>query len=438
MITKSPVEQVLEEMERYTAARREHQTEDATEPNSEPLEETQPAPQLAHGYQYSGSAIPRAAVEDSQFPQTAQRPNPTPVRPRGRLLTGFMLLAIFGLGGWQIWSSFFRFSAYGIIESHDINISSPLQGAVQTAYVRQGTMVRQGELILALSNYELKHQLERTNEELRLEQARLSAETAKLHWQLQTQQLENGEAVAQYYEAWSNLVNQIAEQQGLEQRFQRAKRLHATGVMSSDSFDELKYERDGMAAKIVKRREAVEAWRKRAENAGAKINFTSALIEPIMVKIESLQSESQRIQEMMLQCEVRAPTNGRLTRWHARPGEFVKQGDPLFTLVEEESEHVKLFLPQSKRDQFAVGDVVDVEIRPYRGTIPCVVERVEDRLIAAPDQIKKHYAPGEALLALKLRPANLVFNSLGVRSGAEVRLPNRLFVNHSLRESGIW
>jgi multidrug resistance efflux pump len=402
----------------------------ATVPPNQP----KPADQF-RGYQYSGTAIPKQTVETPQQPQAET--HPTPVRPRGRLLTGLLLLGLIGFGSWHIWSTFFRFSAYGIVESHRVQVSAPIQGTVQSVHARLGETLRQGQLILTINNLELQHQLEQTRDELGIEQAKLSAETAKLNWQMRNQQLENDEAIAEYYEAWARLESEVANQKAMEQRLARAETLHKSGVLTADQYEELYYERQGVDEKIKKRRDALQSWRTRAE-AAAKAGMSTDYIDPILARIDSLQSQSTRIEELIRQCEVRSPVNGRLTHWDLRTGEFAKQGDALFSIVEEESEYVKLFLSQADRDRFVVGDTVNVEIRPHEETIACVVERVADEFEHAPAQIEIFYAPHEQLMALELRPVHTMFDAIGVRTGAQVRLPKSLIAQKDISEFKLW
>ncbi|TWU05131.1 multidrug resistance protein MdtN [Symmachiella macrocystis] len=434
MIQKPDIDQVLEEMELYTEMRRRQKLGENEDSAAAPPNPPDSAPQF-RGYQYTGTAIPKQTAENSPQPQADA--HPTPVRPRGRLLTGLLLLGMIGFGSWQVWSTFFRFSAYGIVDSHRVQVSAPIQGTVQSVHARLGETLRQGQLILTINNVELEHQLEQTRDELGIEQARLSAETAKMNWQMRNQQLENDEAIADYYEAWARLESEVADQKAMEKRLARAEGLHKSGVLTSDQYEELFYERQGADEKIKKRRDALQAWRTRAEGA-VKAGMSTDHIDPILARIDSLQAQSTRIEELIRQCEVRSPVNGRLTKWDLRTGEFAKQGDALFSIVEEESEYVKLFLPQAARDRFAIGDTVNIEIRPHTETIACVVERVADEFSRAPAQIETFYAPHEQLIAIELRPVHTVFEAIGVRSGAQVRLPKSSIALKDISELKSW
>lgn len=443
MTDKRTIDQMLAEIEQFTERRRQRAAVPATAEQSEEastataVERPKPtaAPetvQQVHGYQYSGTAIPRQSAEPPPYPQSSA--HPAPKRPKGRLLTGIFLLALFGFIGYQVWSSFFRYSAYGIVDSRRLNIAAPTDGVVQSVHVRVGDKLRQGQLLLTLNNLELQHQLERTRDELRIEQARLSAESAKLHWQMRIQQLENDEAVADYFEAWARLENELADQLGLEQRYERAKKLHDRRVMTSDQYEELLYERKGAEEKIKRRHDALTAWRTRAKKASAKIGVSTDQIDPILAKIDSLQAELIRIRESLLQCNVRSPVNGTLLSWEVHPGEFAKQGETLLSVSEEQSEYVRLYVPQEQRANYQPEDQIAVEIRPHPGTIACVVERLADDYRQPPETIRKHYSPNELLLMLELRPVQTPLNTIGIRPGAQVRLPNSLFARNRVRE----
>src|SRR5262249_19722246 len=138
------------------------------------------------------------------------RPTPLPRRPKGRWFVGVLLLAACAYGTYQLWHTFFRYRAHGLVTGRVLQLSPPWEGVGQYVHVREGETVRQGQLLLSLENMELRQRRAQLDDELRLAQAALDAETAKLKWQAAFHLDQSENALARYYETWGELLQQQA------------------------------------------------------------------------------------------------------------------------------------------------------------------------------------------------------------------------------------
>src|SRR5262249_1480105 len=94
------------------------------------------------------------------------RPTPLPRRPKGRWFIGVLLLTACGYGAFQVYDTFFRYRAYGVITGRVLSVSPPWEGVVQYVHVRDGDTVRQGQLLMTLENTELRQRRGQLDDEL--------------------------------------------------------------------------------------------------------------------------------------------------------------------------------------------------------------------------------------------------------------------------------
>lgn len=377
------------------------------------------------GFQYSRG--PFISDDKASASRPGTQPKPLPHQPKGRTLTLVALVGILGSAGFVLWNSFFRYSAYGIVSAHVVDVSATTGGTILAMHVCEGAEVRQGQLIVTMQNLDAHHRLERITDELRIAEATLIAETAKLHWRTQLLEHERRESTAEYFEAAARLEQADASQKEVENRLQSAQQLYQQEAIAKLEFEQLVIEHEGQTERVARLREGLKSWQQRAETAGVDPEVSVDQLAPMVVKIESLKSELSRVRDSLEQEKVRSPVNGRVTKWHVRAGEFASKTDELFSVVEQGSLHVQMYLPQRSVDRFSVGDPVELQIAPLSERVLCSVDRVGDELQAPPDEIQRHYSPDEKLLPVHLVPKNTSLQRIGVPVGAQVRLASDWF-----------
>jgi HlyD family secretion protein len=379
-------------------------------------------------------AFPRNPTGSS--PSLIAKPTPLPKRPKGRWFVAVLLIAICSYAGYQIWQSFFRYEAYGSVTAHVIQVSPPWDGSVTFLYAREGQRVRQGELLAMVENTELRQRHAQLGDDLRVAQANLEAETGKLKWQAAFNLDQGPGAIAQYYQTLGQLLQEQSRLEDFKANLRRVESLHSRNNISDEEYDQARFTREGQEKKVEQMRTAVAELKKRAEQAETLLKKTPGSggleasgmdqLKPFLAKIEALQYERIRLQERIDQGEIRAPANGLVVKQVRLVGERCKAGEPLLTFLEEGSLRVVLYLPQSAADQFAADGEVDVVMDPYPDKLRCTVTRVGDEYEAAPEQIKRHYAEGQKLLPITLKPDDEWERWMALRPGGVVKLPYRL------------
>jgi HlyD family secretion protein len=356
-----------------------------------------------------------------------------PKRPKGRWFVVVLLVSICAYAFYTVWTSFFRYQAHGTIEGHLIQVSPPWDGALQYLQVHEGDTVRQGQLLFAVDSIELRHRHAQLQGELRVAQASLAAESAKLKWQSAFNLDQGRGAKAAYYETWGNLLREEAVLDELRTQLRRAERLRPSRAISDQEWDQLRSSIRGQLGKLDKLKEVLAEHKQRAEQADALLKKgpdpSTGLedtgldqLRPFAARIEALQGEVSRVQDRLDAGQVRAPANGLVVKVLRFAGERCKQGEPIVSLLEEGSLRVVLYMPQRSSTLLAPGYEVKLTLDPYPQPLPCHVQRLGDQFEPAPEHIKRHYREGQRLLPVHLQPSKEATQWMALRVGGVVKL----------------
>lgn len=367
-------------------------------------------------------------------PSIIARPTPLPKRPKGRWFVGVILLTLAGAAVYMVWTSYFRYQAYGTVTGHLIQVSPPWNGVLQYLQVQEGDTVRQGQLLLTVDNIELQQRHTQIGDELRVAQANLEAEAAKLKWQAAFNLDQGRGAVALYYETLGNLIQEQARLDDLRTQLRRAEVLTPGNAISEEETLRIRFTTEGQVGKVAKMKEEVAELKLRADQTDRLLKKGSKLsagledtgldqLKPLLVKIEALEAEQGRLQDRLDQGQVRAPTNGLVVKIRHFAGEHCKADEPLLSLLEEGSLEVLLYMPQKASTLLAAGAEVSLVLDPYSEPLMATVVRLGDQYEPAPEHLKRHYREGQKLLTVRLQPRDEAARWMALRVGGVVKLP---------------
>ncbi|SHE21665.1 HlyD family secretion protein [methanotrophic endosymbiont of Bathymodiolus puteoserpentis (Logatchev)] len=244
-------------------------------------------------------------------------------------------------------------------------IQSPISGRIEKWYVKEGTQVKKGDLLVKVNDIDPKLP-ERLNQQRAANQAKLAAKQQEFEaYQIQIERLETVRdmkvATAQYKldmaeqkmrSASENLVSAHASYDTAKQQQQRLQRLLNDGLVSQRAYELA--ERDAIIARrslnsAQASLQSTQAGKNGAEadinqfraNAQAKIDSTTATLNKISSELEdirnSLVSNELNIARQSTQW-INAPQDGTVLRLLKNPqGDIIKQGDPLLVLVPDTS-----------------------------------------------------------------------------------------------------
>ncbi len=349
---------------------------------------------------------------------------PLPKRNKGRFFVGTIFFSVFATIMYGIWTVFFQYQSYGIIQGRLITVSSPFDGVVTHWQIKEGEEVSQGQLLAEIKNLGIRHELEELLDDLKLNQAQLDAKTAQLSFESKNSRTKSEKAYAEFLKASAELAAEEAALTENKSQLKRAKKLVGTGNFSRQKYDEIYFEHHGRQQKIEQLNLAVSALQKYYESAKDEEAMDWQLqIQPMLTKIETIQSKIKRIREKIAQGLLRSPVSGRITKRMSLTGEAVSSNEPVLEILENNSTEAILFVPQDRITDFKVGQDISVTVPPLLEKVDCQVVRIGDQFEVPPKQISKYYAQDAVLLPVHMRPLAGYESLMAFRLDGVIMLP---------------
>ena len=345
-------------------------------------------------------------------------------RPRGRILIATLMIAACSMGAFTAWDALFRYQAYGVVTGRIIDVSVPMDGVLNSVLVREGDIVRQDAQLAKVVDLEFEQQLARVTDELRIAEATIQAEIAKVQWQSRVDDTEMTKSIAELYESTGRLQQENGSLDLLRDQLERTKRLHQKDASSNQNLSSFTIQEAAKEKELSAIKEEVQVLTERAKRAAESPRLGAEQIQPMIAKSEMLLNEIARLRERIAVGNLRSPVNGTVLRRYHPAGECVQSNDPLFSVMEESSVEVELFLPQNLSDRYKVGDTIQLKIEPFELLVPCEVVSIGAEHRRPPDSIEVYYRSHVRLLPIRVKPAAEFSSDKKLSVGSIAKLPH--------------
>ena len=367
------------------------------------------------------------SAETKEHTTTVATATPATTRPRGRFLIAVLMLLACGSGLFTVWDNLLRYKAYGVVTGKIVNISAPIDGVLKYVHVREGDQVRQDTRLATVFDLTYEQNLSRIEDEITVAEADLHAQLAKVRWESHVQDTEITRSLADFYEG----AGAVHEQEGtlavIRNELKRTQQLIATNAAKENDFVNQSIQESANEDKLVAVEQALEVLKDRAEKAADAPRLGSEQIKPLVAKIDLLLNETKRIREWMAQEDLRAPVNGIILSRHRPAGECIRSHETLFSLMEESSLEIELFLPQDMTATYEIGDTIELRIEPFENLVPCEVVSIGSEHRQPPANIEVFYRKAVKLLPVKVKPSAEFATDKRMSVGAVAKLPHFKF-----------
>lgn len=215
----------------------------------------EPSMETTHGSGNSGS------------PPTPGLPSgrPANTRPRGRKLIACLMLAACGGGIYSVWDTLLRYEAYGVVTGRTIDVSAPLDGVLRYVHVREGDIVNQNARLATVFDLECEQKLQRIADELRVADATLHAEMARIRWQSHVDDTEVTRSMADFFEASGLVCQESGTLDILRDQLQRSRLANEKNAVPASELETRTILERAHNEKLESLRQSLEVLRKRAE-----------------------------------------------------------------------------------------------------------------------------------------------------------------------------
>lgn len=354
----------------------------------------------------------------------AATPRTPPSRRSGRLLLAGLMFAACSAGVATVWDSLLRYRAYGVVTGRIVDVSAPIDGVLQSVHVREGDEIREQTRLAIVADLQSEQQLERVADELKIAEARLHAEIARIQWQAQVQDTEMTRSLAEFHEGVGQVHETVGSLNVIRNELRRTQELISGNAAREVDYVNQTIREQAQKDKLAAVQKALAVLKERAETAASVPRLGKEQVAPLVAKVDMLLNETERIRRWISQGDLRAPVNGRILHRHHPAGEYVKSSDPLFSVIEDASLEIELFLPQEMTDEFRIGDTIKLKIEPFEELVPCEVTQIGSQHRHPPSNIEVFYRRDVKLLPVKVRPAAPFAGDHRLSVGAVAKLPH--------------
>ncbi|MGL4617775.1 MAG: efflux RND transporter periplasmic adaptor subunit [Chroococcidiopsis sp.] len=359
-------------------------------------------------------------------------PAPQPNRPHRRwvwILAGTIAIAGIGTGVWYWFrpkaDNMIQFS--GRIEGYETDVSTKGTGRVEEVTVREGARVKKGQLLVRLSDEEVRSALQAAISqvnaakqrevnarlqiraaEAQLADARLNLQQSEGDTQGKVAEAESLVAAAQAFltqeEARVGEVRALLEQAQVDR--DRYARLASLGAETQQRYDVAQTAVKTAQAALQSRLAGVEAARRSVNIAQAKltqartttlnpgrqetnISRLQATVEQARANLAGAQADvktaeanRQMLQSRLNNLTVNSPIDGVVTTRSVEPGTVVLPSRPLLRIVDMNQVYMRGFIPGGQLGQIRVGQAVRVYLdndpnrqHPFQASVASVDEK---------------------------------------------------------------
>ncbi|MGB3401662.1 MAG: efflux RND transporter periplasmic adaptor subunit [Microcoleaceae cyanobacterium] len=284
----------------------------------------------------------------------------------------------------------------GTLEARQaVEVRSEVEGRINQILVEAGDFVESGQIIARLNSNELETNLRAAQANLVQTRARLAeleagsrpeeiaqAQAKLIEAQAELEDAQSGSLLAEINQAISQIDAIIAAQELADKRVNRFQTLSKQGAISQDEFDELLSEKATTAANLKAAERRLEQLEKTRDR---EINLRIAVVEQEAQALQQLrngnrpeeiqQAEAEvagavaqvrRYQVLLQEMIITAPFSGMIGDVVIKLGDFVRSGDVVTTLTENQQLELRLPIPIERKSDLRLG--LPVQIQDSQGS----------------------------------------------------------------------
>lgn len=372
-----------------------------------------------------------APVQDKQeAPETPQippaEPESPPEKPRRkipkplRIIGAIALIAGLGVGVYRLF--FYQAAPDGLflsgrIEGYETDISAKIGGRIARVEVREGDLIKPGQLLIQIDDSDTKAQLEGAQARLQqqqqslqstrqqlpileaeLQQAQLTTQQSKQDSQGQVFEAEN--AVA---EARANLADAQASLFKATVTQRRQNQLYAEGAVSAQDLDDENAALASAKAQVAARQQAIQSAQGQLTQALAtqknppiktayelqlqrQIDQANTDISVAQQKVQDAEATVAQYRANLNYLTINSPMTGDVITRSAEPGEVVAAGAPLLTVVNRNQLYLRGFIPEGEIGQVHIGQAAIVHLDSFPNQpLQAKVSRIDPKASFTPE-----------------------------------------------------
>lgn len=255
------------------------------------------------------------------------------------IISIIIIVAIIGLSIWFM-NKPTQVTIQGQVDATQINVSPKIAGRLEQVLIKEGDMVKEGDLLAVLSTPELDAKL-------------IQAESAKAAAEAQDKKAKKGTRTEQIQGAYNQWQQAKASAELADKTYERMQNLYNDKVISAQKRDEAytqsKASRELEKAAYANYKMAINGSRSEdKEAASAQVNQAQGAIEEVLAYKK--------------EAKVLSPSNAEVLKIIPNKGEVVSAGYPIVNLVDLNDVWVVFNIKENLMSSFKKGSIFEAQI----------------------------------------------------------------------------
>jgi HlyD family secretion protein len=304
----------------------------------------------------------------------------------------------------------------GVIEGVDVNVTSRISARITKVNVREGDVVKLGDVVVELDCIDQNAALSQAQAQLAAAQENLQAAVSNASTAAQ-----NASGASQNVRAARSQVDVLKAQEGLAHvDLERTEELVKSGTLSQSALDEARSKDLALLNQIAGQND-LESMNKnqagalRASGAGAKSQVAAA-----RDTVTDDKAGVARADIAVDECTLRAPRNAMVVTRNLEPGESVQAGTNVLALTDVTEARTRFYLPNAELAAAAPGRKARVVADAYPGqTFEGTIFYVSPRSEFTPRNVQTREDRERLVYAVEVRIPNA---DMRLRSGMPVEV----------------
>lgn len=301
----------------------------------------------------------------------------------------------------------------GQVRGTEVTVSSRLSGTAREVPIREGQLVKKGELVVRIASEETQARLAQAQaqaaaaeDQLRAAEAQLKQLEIAIDQARQAAQVAEGTVGHDIHRAREAVKRAGAEVEVADAQFRQDQRSHdryqklvADGFISQSYFDEVRARYTASEARVRAARQGAaeaQAALERSQAASGEVGIKRKEVDRLQAERERLRAARAalgneartaraRVDEVsatLADATLRAPAEGTVMSKLVEQGELVAPGRPLATLVDLQDLHVRVFIAERDIGKIRLGNPARIVTdafpgRPFAGKVSEVAQQAE-------------------------------------------------------------
>ena len=291
---------------------------------------------------------------------------------------------------------------YGYAEGEYVLVAAPLAGRLEQLAVRRGSLVEAGDLLFTL---------EHADEQAAVQAATQQLQGAVSRWQ----DLRKGQRPSELQALEARVAQARASLTLSRQEFDRRRRLVASEAIAIEEFDRAKtaLERDRAALADLE-----------AQLRTAGLGSRSDAVAAAQAELEAAQAKLDQANWALAQKSQHAGQSGLIFDTIYEPGEFVRAGYPVVSLLPPGNIKIRFFVPEPLLGTLQIGQPVLAAFDGSGGDLPATISFISPQVEYTPPVIYSRETRAKLVFLVEAYPDPSVATRFHPGQPVEVHLGN--------------